>query len=73
MTDEPTYLSNTTWVELLDTLNINEALRIQMDVKLCPFTGVVEEYTMADQLGGMLNVWPEKWRNIIEEAQAAIA
>lgn len=64
--DEPIYWSNTTWAELLHTLNINEELRHRLGVKLCPFSGRVEEYTMADQLGGMLNIWPEKWRDIIE-------
>jgi len=43
-------------------------------VKLCPFSDQVEEYLVADHLGGMLKIWPEKWRQAIEpgtEAKAA--
>lgn len=40
-----------------------------MNVKLCPFSGEVEEYLVADQLGGMCNIWPAKWRGIIEEGR----
>lgn len=64
--DEPIDLSTWTWADLLFRLSTNDALREQMQVKLCPFTGKVEEYMVADQLGGMLNIWPEKWRRFIE-------
>ena len=64
--DEPKYLSNTTWAELPDSLNSDNALRLKLGVKLCPFTGRVEEYTVVDRLGGDLDIWPEKWRGAIE-------
>jgi hypothetical protein len=67
MHNEPTYLSTATWDDLLLLLSINDELRQRLGVKCCSFTGNVEEYTLADQLGGMLNTWPEKWRNIIEQ------
>jgi hypothetical protein len=40
-------------------------------VKLCPFSGKVEEYMVEDQLGGMCNIWATKWRSIIEAGRAA--
>jgi hypothetical protein len=64
--DEPTFLRTMTWADLLHALNVDEALRLKLGVQLCPFTGQVEEYMVADQLGGMLNIWPEKWRRFIE-------
>ena len=64
--DELTYLSTATWADLLFRLSINDELRQRLGVKLCPFSGKVEEYLVADQLGGMLNIWPAKWRGIIE-------
>jgi hypothetical protein len=67
----PTYMSNKAWAGLLSALRCNEALQLQMGVKHCPFTGKVEEYTMVDQLGGMFDVWPAKWRSIIEAETAA--
>ncbi|GHA35024.1 hypothetical protein GCM10007989_33680 [Devosia pacifica] len=73
MHDETTYLSSLSWSELLHVFNINAALRLKLGVKLCPFTGRVEEYTLADQLGGMLNVWPAKWREIIEDSRIEAA
>lgn len=54
------------WADLLFRLAINDDLRQRLHVKLCPISGQVEEYLVADQLGGMLNIWPEKWRGIIE-------
>lgn len=69
--DEPTYLSTATWADLLFQLSINDELRQRLGVKLCPFSGQVEEYLVADQLGGMLNIWPEKWRRIIEQETIA--
>lgn len=65
--DEPIYLSTAKWAELLFRLSINDELRQRLGVKLCPFTGQVEEYLVADQLGGMINIWPEKWRGVIEQ------
>lgn len=66
--DAPTYLSTMSWAELLHTLNIDEALRLKLGIKQCPFSGMVEEYTLVDRLGGMLNVWPAKWRTMIQRA-----
>lgn len=68
--DEPTFLRTMTWADLLHTLNVDEALRLKLGVQLCPFSGMVEEYMMADRLGGMLNVWPAKWRRMIEQGRA---
>ena len=64
--DAPTFLRTMTWADLLYTLNIDEALRLKLGVKQCPFSGRVEEYMLADRLGGDLNMWPAKWRGIIE-------
>jgi len=71
--DEPTYLSTATWADLLFRLSINDELRQRLNVKLCPFSGQVEEYMVADHLGGMLNIWPEKWRRFIEAGAEAAA
>ena len=71
--DEPTYLRAMTWAELLWQLNIDEALRIKLGVKLCPFSGRVEEYMLADRLGGELDMWPAKWRGLIEQGRTALA
>lgn len=69
-----TYLPDATWQELLHALNHSEALRLLFGVKTCPFSGMVEEYTMADRLGGELNIWPTKWREAIEvDPQQALA
>lgn len=71
MHDETTaYISNLAWVELLQALNADEALRLKLGVKLCPFSGVVEEYMLADRLGGQHDTWPAKWRNVIEAGRA---
>tara|TARA_R100000365_G_C2717208_1_gene50769 strand:+ start:143 stop:370 length:228 start_codon:yes stop_codon:yes gene_type:complete len=69
--DEPTFLRTMTWADLLYTLSIDEALRTKLGVQLCPFTGAVEEYTLADRLGGELDIWPAKWRGVIEQSRAA--
>lgn len=69
--NEPTYMSSKAWAGLLRALRSNEGLRRQMGVMLCPITGKVEEYTMVDQLGGMLDVWPAKWRGVIEAGREA--
>lgn len=67
MHTELTFLRTMTWADLLEALNTSEALRLKLDVQLCPFSGKVEEYTMVDRLGGMLNIWPAKWRGLIEK------
>lgn len=71
--DEPTYLSTADWVALLDQLNVDDALRQRLGVKLCPFSGAVEEHTALDQLGGMLNIWPMKFRVLIEAGREDMA
>lgn len=71
--DNPTYISTMTWAELLFELNADEALRLKLGVKLCPFSGVVEEYTLADRLGGDLDTWPAKWRGVIEAGRIEVA
>ena len=71
--DEPTYMRTMTWAELLWQLNIDEALRLKLGVKLCPFSGRVEEYMLVDWLGGDLNMWPAKWRGIIEAGRIEMA
>ena len=71
--DQPTYLRTVTWAELLFMLNADEALRLRLGVKQCPFSGRVEEYTLVDRLGGELNVWPAKWRRLIEAGHAEFA
>lgn len=71
--DEPTFLRTMTCADLLHALNVNEALRLKLGVQLCPFSGMVEEYMLADRLGGELNIWPAKWRRIIEQGRAQIA
>lgn len=69
--DEPTYISTMSWAALLHRLSIDEALRLKLGVKLCPFSGQVEEYMVMDRLGGMLNIWPKKWRKVIDSGLAA--
>ena len=67
----PQYVSDASWGELLDLLNAAPELRERMGVKLSWRTGMAEEYTLVDRLGGELNIWPAKWRAIIESGQAA--
>ncbi|MHA6692031.1 hypothetical protein [Devosia sp. A449] len=72
--DTPTYISTASWDDLISRLATDDTLRQRMGVQLCPFSGQVEEYLVADQLGGMLDLWPEKWRATIEagrEVEAA--
>jgi len=64
--DRPVYISTASWADLISRLACDDALRERIGVKLCPFTGEVEEYLVADELGGMLDLWPEKWRQTIE-------
>ena len=64
--DKPTFMRTMTWADLLHTLNVDEALRLKLGVQLCPFTGRVEEYTLVDRLGGILNIWPAKWRSVLK-------
>lgn len=71
--DDPIYLSTSTWADLLFRLANNDNLRQRLNVKLCPFSGKVEEYLVADQLGGMCNIWPAKWRGIIEAGREVTA
>lgn len=71
--DMPTYLSTMSWADLRYTLNIDDALRLKLGVKLCPFSGKVEEYMVVDRLGGELNMWPAKWRRIIEQGRQELA
>lgn len=66
--DQPTYLSTMTWAELLHELNVDEALRVRLGVKPCPFSGRIEEYCLVDRFGGELDIWPAKWRGVIEAA-----
>lgn len=67
--DERTFLRTMTWADLLPALNVDEALRLKLGVKRCPFSGRVEEYMLVDRLGGELDIWPEKWRGIIEQGR----
>jgi hypothetical protein len=63
--DTPVFLRDATWNSLLKAMNRDVALRGWLGVKPCMASGMVEEHTLADRLGGTFNVWPEKWRDAL--------
>ncbi|MET3925980.1 hypothetical protein [Devosia sp. 2618] len=71
--DTPAFLRTMTWAELLWQVANDDALRLKLGVKLCPFTGKVEEYMVVDRLGGDLNIWPAKWRSLLDAERAVSA
>lgn len=68
--DTPAYMSNDDWSSLLHRLDRDTSYRKLLGIDLCPFTGRVEEYMVLDLFGGQLNLWPERFRGIIEADRA---
>jgi len=48
----PQYARDASWGELLGLLNATPELREALGVKLCPFSGQIEEYTLLHQTQG---------------------